>query len=108
MVPDRLLVKPKDYLSEAEFSRRIGAQGALHHHTLRRTNVRILSVSGKQTDSTLAALRNDPDIEFAERDFIAHAFTAPNDPYVTAGQRMASSKIQAQQAWTLLLARPTF
>src|SRR2546430_1819215 len=62
-VPGRILVKPKANLSETEFSRRVTVHGALHRRTLHRTNVRVLAVSEAQTESVLAAMQHDPDIE---------------------------------------------
>ena len=100
-VPGRILVKPRSHLSDAEFTRRIQARGALHRRTLPRTNIRVLAVAEEQTESLLAALKNDPDIEFAERDFIAHACAAPNNPYVVSGSEWHLAKIQALQAWNI-------
>ena len=100
-VPGRILTKPKAHLSEAEFSRRIHARGALHQRTLPRTNVRVLAVNEQQTESVLAGLRQDPDIEFAERDYIAHACATVNDPYVVSGSEWHLAKIQALQAWDI-------
>src|SRR5439155_24907001 len=79
-VPGRILVKPKAHLSEAEFSRRVNARGAVHRRTVQRTNIRVLAVSAEQTESVLAAMQNDPDIEFAERDYLAHSCDGANDP----------------------------
>lgn len=98
-MPGRILVKPKAHLSEAEFSSRVQARGAVHHRTLHRTNVRVLSVNEDQTESVLAGLRADPDIEFAERDYIARAYATVNDPYVVSGSEWHLAKIQALQAW---------
>ena len=100
-MPGRILVKPKPHLSDAEFSRRVTAHGALHRGTLARANVRVLAVAAEQTEIVLAALQNDPDIEFAERDYVAHACTLPNDPYVVSGNEWHLGKIQALQAWNL-------
>src|SRR5438445_4556013 len=83
------------HLSESEFSRRVNAHGAVHRGTLARANVRILEVGAEQTEPVLAALQNDPDIEFAERDYLAHACTMPNDPYVVSGSEWHLGKIQA-------------
>ena len=98
-VPGRILVKPKGNLSEVEFARRIHSRGAIQHRALHRTNVRVLSVAPGQTDSVLKALRQDPDIDFAEPDYVAHACATANDPYAVSGAEWHLSKIQAFQAW---------
>src|SRR5690242_6260103 len=98
-VPGRILVKAKSHLSETEFSHRISAIGALHYSTLPRTKVRVLSVARERADSILTSLQRDPDIEFAERDYIARRFQTPNDPYVVSGNEWHLMRIQAFQAW---------
>ncbi len=100
-MPGRILVKPKPHLSEAEFSRRANSHSALHRGTLVHANVRVLVVAAEQTETVLAALQNDPDIEFAEHDYLAHSFALPNDPYVVAGNEWHLTKIQAIQAWSV-------
>src|SRR5207249_2940903 len=105
-VPGRILVKPRSHLSESDFSRRIAARGALHHHTLHQTNVRVLSVPAPQTEALLIALQNDPDIEFAERDYIAHSCATVNDPYVVSGSEWHLARIQALQAWDVTAGSP--
>ena len=98
-IAGRILVKPKSHLAEAEFSRRINARGAFQHRTLHHTNVRVLALAAERTESVLAELQNDPDIEFAERDYIAQACLVPNDPFVVSGDEWHLAKIQALPAW---------
>src|SRR5262245_54053250 len=98
-VPGRILVKPKQHLDEKEFGKRIKDRGALQQRIFHRANVRLLSVSDEQIDSVLAALREDPDIEFAERDPIAHACMVINDPFAVSGAEWHLEKIQASKAW---------
>src|SRR6185436_12514590 len=82
-----------------EFSRLVNARGFVHHRILRRANVRLLTVAAERTDSVLAELQSDPDIEFAERDYIAQACFTANDPFVVSGNEWHLAKIQALQAW---------
>src|SRR5882724_3110140 len=98
-VPGRILVKPRPHLTDEEFSRRIDAHGAVHRGTLARANIRVLAVAAERIVPVLTAMQNDPDIEFAERDYLTHACTMPNDPYVVAGNEWHLAKIQALQAW---------
>ena len=96
-VPGQILIKPRAGVAESTLSAKLGAQGAMSRLTLRRLNVRVVKVAEENADALLAALKNDPDIEFAERDYIAEAAFVPNDPYV--GNEWHLSKIQAFQAW---------
>ena len=70
------------------------AAGTLHH-----SNVRVVAVPEEKAEATLAAFRNDPDIEFAERDYIAEAAYVPGDPYVMSGSEWHLAQIQTPQAW---------
>src|SRR5437773_5890907 len=49
----------------------------------------------------LAALKRDPGIEFAERDYVAQAAFMPNDALVVAGSEWHLAKIQAPLAWNV-------
>jgi subtilisin family serine protease len=100
-VQARILVKPKIRLGDAEFSRRIQQRGAIHQRTLHRSRVCVVAVKEEQTDILLAELRADPDIEFAERDYIARACMTVNDPYVISGSEWHLARIQALQAWDM-------
>jgi len=70
-----------------------------HSRILRHSNVQVVAIPEDQTVDFLAALAKDPDIEFAERDYIATASFIPNDPYVSAGNEWHLTKIQAPDAW---------
>ena len=100
-VPGQILVKPRAGLAEPEFAARVRFHGAWHRQTLRHLNVRVLNLSEARVETVLAALRNDPGIEFAERDGLARAAFVPNDPYVLSGSEWHLTKIQAPQAWNL-------
>jgi subtilisin family serine protease len=96
-VPGQILIKPRTGVSEKALMNKLGAHGAVSHFTLRHLNVRVVNVSEENADAVLAALRNDPDIEFAERDYVAQAAFVPNDPHV--GNEWHLAKVQAFQAW---------
>src|SRR5207248_11531480 len=100
-VPGQLLVKRGARLSETDFDARLKAHGAIYRQTLRHLNVRVINVSEDRTEAVLAALRSDPDIEFAERDFLARAAFLPNDPLLVSGNEWHLAAIQAPQAWDL-------
>lgn len=96
-VPGQILIKPRAGVSESSLAAKLGLRGAKSHLPFQHLNVRIVNVSEENADTLLAALKNDPDIEFAERDYVARAAFVPNDPDV--GNEWHLSKIQAFQAW---------
>lgn len=100
-IPGRLLIKPMAHLTDAEFSRRLVHHSAFERHSLARTRVRVVNVPEARTDEILRALNQDPDIEFAEKDYVAHACGSLNDPYVASGSEWHLAKIQALDAWSL-------
>lgn len=100
-VPGRILVKPKSTLAEADFAQRLQGHGAGQRRSLGHSNVRVIAVDPEKTAAVLRALRNDPDIEFAEPDPIVHVSFSPNDPYVVSGQEWHLARLGAQQAWDL-------
>jgi subtilisin family serine protease len=98
-VPGQLLVKPRAGLSETNFSGKLHSHDAASQRTLHRSNVRVVAVPEEKAEATLAALRNDPDIEFAERDYVAEAAYVPGDPYILSGSEWHLAQIQTPQAW---------
>jgi subtilisin family serine protease len=98
-VPGQILVKPKARLSESEFATRVTTHHASYRRTIRNFNVRVLNVPEDSVETVLSALRQDPGIEYAERDGIARAAFVPNDPYVVSGSEWHLARISAPQAW---------
>lgn len=100
-VPGRILVKPRNGVAENVLASTLLRHGGRQRHSLYRSNVRVVDVSEASAPAVLAALNNDPTIEFAERDYIAEAAFAPNDAYVQAGSEWHLAKIQAPAAWDI-------
>jgi subtilisin family serine protease len=98
-VPGQLLVKPRAGLSETNFSAKLHSHDAASQRTLHHSSVRVVAVPEEKAEATLAALRNDPDIEFAERDYVAEAAYVPGDPYILSGSEWHLAQIQTPQAW---------
>ena len=96
-VPGQLLVKPRAGVNESALASKFNSHGAVSRKTLHRLNVRVVNVPEQNAEAVLAALKHDPDIEYAERDYYAEAAFVPNDPYV--GDEWHLAKIQAFQAW---------
>jgi len=105
-VAERLLVKPKARLSDSEFDQRLLSRGARQDRKLHRSNVRVVKVPEAQLDSVLANLRSDPDIEFAEPDFVATAAFLPNDPQVQSGAAWHLARIHATEGWDYTIGAP--
>ena len=61
--------------------------------------MRVVNTTEAAFESTLAALRNDPDIEFAEPDFVASATFLPDDPQVQSGEAWHLARMQVPAAW---------
>jgi subtilisin family serine protease len=104
-VPGRILVQPASTLSETNLVTKLNRHGANTRRPLHRLNARVVDVPEENAEAVLTALRRDPDIEFAERDFIAEATFAPNDPYVVAGNEWHLARIQSEPAWNFTAGR---
>ena len=61
--------------------------------------LRLARVSPEDTLKTIAALRKQPDVLYAEPNYIYHTARTPNDPLFLSGQQYGLSKIGAPQAW---------
>src|SRR5690606_17661050 len=75
-VPGRILVKSRAGVTEEILNRKLQPFGA-QARSLRSGRINVVSVSEHRASAILASLNNDPDIEFAERDFIARTAFVP-------------------------------
>jgi subtilisin family serine protease len=98
-VPGRILVKPRAGLSETNLGAKLKRFNAADRRSLPRFRVRVVAVPEEAADAVLAELKRDPDIEFAERDYIARAAFLPNDPLVVSNSAWHLPRIQADLAW---------
>ncbi len=98
-VTGQILVKPKAQLLDSDFNELLRAHSATERNRLREINVRVVAVPERQAEKLIAALSHNPNIEFAERDFLATSQFLPNDTQVQSGAAWHLSKIQAPQAW---------
>jgi thermitase len=81
-----VLVKYKDVTTTAHVNRSLDAIRGVKVEDLISANklVRVQLLSNQSVESALAQLQNNPDVEFAQPNFIYHATTTvPNDPYFT-------------------------
>src|SRR6185369_9398357 len=55
--------------------------------------------AGLSVEDVLNAYRKDPDVLYAEPDYVVHTTATPNDPAFTAGQQWDTTQIAAPTAW---------
>ena len=96
-VEGRLLVKPKPHVAEGQLQALFNAQGAQEQTALKQIDVRIVSVVPARSDAVLDALQHNPNIEFAEQDYLHEPATVPNDTYYSLEWHLP--KIGAPAAW---------
>ncbi|HEX5835234.1 MAG TPA: hypothetical protein VFY34_15335, partial [Pyrinomonadaceae bacterium] len=61
--------------------------------------LRLVRVAPSETLHAVAALRNQPDVLYAEPNYILRAAVVPNDEHFTANRLYGLGKIGAQQVW---------
>jgi subtilisin family serine protease len=61
--------------------------------------LRVARVPEADTLTAIAALREQPDVLYAEPNYIMHADVNPNDPQFIAGRQSSMTTIGAPQAW---------
>jgi thermitase len=101
--PGRILVKFKPGVSQSSAQRALSAQNlnaASAADAVPSLGVLKVPVTSGQELAEVAALRSDPNVLYAEPDYIARAQpTTPNDPYY--GSQWGLSKINAPTAWDM-------
>lgn len=80
-VSGQILVKFKQSVSKEEANRQLKAYQAKAVGKITALDVFVLQVPQKAEDRVLAALSKNPNIEYAEFDYLAEVFSAPNDTY---------------------------
>lgn len=79
--PDEVLVKFKPTLSEQTIKATIAAYQCKRIKRIPRINVYKIQIQNNlSVEETLYALRRNPDVEYAEPNYIAYAAVAPDDP----------------------------
>ncbi len=61
--------------------------------------LRLARVAPEETLKAVGALRQQPDVLYAEPNYIMHALVNPNDPFFVQGLQYGLTKIGAPQAW---------
>jgi subtilisin family serine protease len=96
-VPDRILLKTKAHVPEADSQALIAAHGASQTGVIGDIGVRVLHVPAANLAQVLAALASNPNVEFAEPDKITAPDFVPSDPYF--GNQWHLPRIAADSAW---------
>ena len=79
-----IIVKFRKGVDSREASRLLLAQGGEELSVSRRGGFRRISVpEGSSMEQALEFYRNNPEVEYAEPNYIYHAYMTPNDPYYT-------------------------
>jgi thermitase len=99
--PGEFLVKFKRGVSEKKKNAIHGKHGVKVKEKIKGIGVERLGIpKGKTVPGMLKVYKKNPNVEFAEPNFLARAVTTtPNDPYYS--YQWALSKIQADEAWDI-------
>ncbi|MBP7697472.1 MAG: S8 family serine peptidase [candidate division Zixibacteria bacterium] len=105
-VPDEIVVKFKDGVGRQAVSAALADLGATTISTNRQIGFHQLRIpAGTTVEEMVAAFGARPDVEYAEPNYIAHAFMTPNDPYYTYQWHMPLIKMPA--AWDQTTGSPS-
>ena len=104
-VAGELLVRAKAQLSDAQLEETYKGHGAQKLKKLSHVNVHHVRVPEKALEKVEAALRNNPNIEFVERNLIGQAAFVPNDPGYPAQWHLP--RISAPGGWDITTGSPS-
>jgi subtilisin family serine protease len=101
-LPGRILISPKPELTAQALQAILAVHGAKKVDEIAQLRVHVLSVPAANQAKVLDALKHNPNIEFAEPDYLAQtSATTANDPYYLSGYEWHLGKIQAPDAWSI-------
>lgn len=108
-VPDEVLVKfrpeaPPGVLTDVAGTHHISAAQPIAGIGVTRLK---LSASSGGAEAVVSALNHNPNVEYAELNYIASTVTTPNDPYFTGGFQWNLVKTQAPSAWDITTGSPS-
>ncbi|MFH1827022.1 MAG: S8 family serine peptidase [bacterium] len=101
-VPGQVLVKFKDGTSQQVIDSETKKQNGKATGKIDKLNVLVLKVPPQAEEKVIAALSQNPNVEFAELDYFAEALTIPNDPYFANQwglENINDADIDAPTAW---------
>ena len=111
-VPGQVLVKFKDSAPQNVIDSEIRKQNSKVVNKLDKLNVLVLKVPQAAEEKVVAALSQNPNVEYAELDYIATALMLPNDPYFSNQWGLLNistpnADIHATTAWDTTLGNGT-
>lgn len=98
-VPNRLLVKFNDDISEKQKQGILKQNGVTVSAEIPQINILIINVPEQSLESVESALQNNPTIDYVERDWILEPEAIPNDPLFVNQWHLTT--IGANQAWDI-------
>lgn len=110
-VAGEIVVKFKPGTTEGAMAALHARHGVTELATSRFSGVKRLKISPRKTiDDMVAIYRRNPNVEYAEPNFIAHALWSPNDPYYAPYQwhldNTEHGGIEMEAAWSITTGRP--
>jgi len=98
-VPNKLLVKFNDDISEKQKQGILKQNGVTVSAEIPQINILIINVPEQSLESVELALQNNPTIDYVERDWILEPEAIPNDPLFVNQWHLTT--IGANQAWDI-------
>lgn len=97
-VSDELIVKYKSSADEADAVSHVSSRGAVVRKSFSELRMMVIQLSpGDTLEDAERALKNNPDVEYVEKNYIVYAHLTPNDPRYN--QQWYLNTIDAPQAW---------
>jgi len=97
--PGRLIVRFKDNVPESTQAEILKAHGLTIKGEIKQLKVKIVSVPEKAEERLAQALSSNPNIKWAEPDYVAEIQLIPNDPYFDI--QWGLEMVQAPEAWDI-------
>jgi thermitase len=104
-VKGELLVSLKEGVSDADLERSYKRRGGQKIQNLSKIKVHRIKVSENDLEAVEAALREDPNVEFVEKNLIGQATFVPNDPGYSAQWHLP--RISAPAGWDMTRGSPS-
>ncbi len=100
-VPGEVIVKYKENASEAAIASMHKQENAVVAKEYKKEGFDVVKVKGKSVEQAVQEYNKNPNVEYAEPNYIFHATWTPNDPYFNSGLQWGPQRIQAPQAWDI-------
>lgn len=109
--PDEVIVKVKDGVSEEKRVKLHQAQKATVRVRVAKLNIDVVGVEKGKVKDKVSEYAKDPDVEFAEPNYVAHAFELTTDPGIVNNLQWGMYKVKAADAttsaWTTAKSNPS-